>query len=84
MKAEFTSLVKSIFENPELLKTYVASKTISIGQAKEILRTINTYNSKDCACCRRFDRNKLKISPVENILEPILDIAQINVSKKRY
>lgn len=84
MKREFNSLTKTIFENPELLKIYVNEKMISDEQAHIILNHINKLNSKTCVCCRRYDPAKLKVSPIEKDLEPLLDIAQMVVMEKRY
>jgi hypothetical protein len=83
-KREFSSIVKNIFENPESLKTYINDKKLSNDQSKIILKVIDTLNSKNCSCCRRFDANKLQLTPIQKELEPLLDIAQINVKTRNY
>jgi hypothetical protein len=83
-KREFSALVKSIFENPELLKIYVNEKKISNDQSQIVLKHIMKLNSKACVCCRKFDVGKLSMMPIEKDLEPLLDIAQANVKVKSY
>lgn len=83
-KREFSSVVKSVFENPEILKNLINEKKISNDQSKIILKTVNKLNSKTCACCRRFDPSKLQMGPIEKELEPLLDIAQNVVKAKTY
>lgn len=83
-KREFATLVRSIFEHPETLKTMIVEKKLSNDQSKIILKLIHKLNSKTCVCCRRFDVSKLQMSPVEKDFEPLLDIAQENVKTKTY
>jgi len=83
-KREFSALVKNIFENPEMLKTYINDKKLSNDQSKVVLALVNKFNSKSCACCRKFDVSKLQLSPIEKDLEPLLDIAQANVKTRSY
>ena len=83
-KREFSAIVRNIFENPETLKTYISDKKLSNDQSKVVLAIINKLNSKTCACCRKFDATKLKVTPIEAELEPLLDIAQVNVKSKSY
>lgn len=84
MKREFSALIKSIFENPELLKSFIDQKRISNDQGKIVLSIINSLNSKSCVCCRKFDATKLRTTPIERELEPLLDIAQTTVKEKRF
>jgi hypothetical protein len=84
IKREFSALVKNIFENPETLKGLINDKKLSNDQSKIILKVIDSFNSKTCSCCRRFDSNKLQLSPIQPELEPILDIAQGNVKARSY
>jgi hypothetical protein len=74
-KREFTVIIKSIFENPEVLKTYIASNALTTKQAKAIFQLVNTFNSKDCICCRKFDTKKIITRPIPEDLTPVLDIA---------
>lgn len=83
-KREFSSVVKSIFENPESLKKLISDKIISNDQSKTIFKIVNALNSKTCACCRKFDPSKLQLSPIESELEPLLEIAQSNVKLRSY
>lgn len=83
-KREFAALVKTIFENPETLKSLINEKKISNDQSKVVLQLIHKLNSKTCVCCRRFDAAKLQMAPVERDLEPLLDIAQGNVKSRTY
>jgi hypothetical protein len=83
-KREFSRVVKSVFENPEMLKSFVNSKNISKDQSKTILKSVDKLNSKTCACCRKFDPTKLNMTPIVEELEPLLDIAQANVRKGNY
>ena len=85
-KREFIIIVKTIFENPENIKAYVNNKSISNDQSKDIIRCIfsEKLNSKKCSCCRRFDQNKLQLTPIEEVFEPLLEIAKTNVKSRRY
>lgn len=83
-KREFSNIIKNVFENPEVLKTFIGDKKISNEQSKSVLKLVNALNSKTCACCRRFDPTKLQMSPVDKDLEPILDIAKDNVKTRSY
>jgi len=83
-KREFAALAKTIFENPETLKSLITEKKISNDQSKIILQLIHKLNSKTCVCCRRFDASKLQMAPVEREFEPLLDIAQGNVKSRTY
>lgn len=83
-KREFSALIKTIFENPETLKSFINDKKLSNDQAKVVLKTVDTLNSKSCGCCRRFDPTKLQLTPIVAELEPILDIAQTNVKARSY
>lgn len=83
-KREFSALVKNIFEHPEMLKALVNEKKLSNEQSKIVLKIIHKMDSKTCVCCRRFDANKLQLSPIERELEPLLDIAQTNVKARTY
>lgn len=83
-KKEFLVIVKSVFENPESLKSFVDQKKLSNEQSKLIFKFVNKLNSKTCMCCRKFDQSKLQMGPVERELEPLLDIAQTNVKAKAY
>lgn len=83
-KREFIAVVRRVFENPEALKSFVVDKKISNDQSKIILTAVNNLNSKTCACCRQFSNDKLKLSPIEKELLPLLDIAQANVKGKAY
>jgi hypothetical protein len=84
IKREFSILVKSIFDTPEILKSWINEKHLSNGDAKSILKLVNGFNSKTCGCCRRYDPNKLKLIPVDPELEPILDLARSVAEKKVY
>lgn len=83
-KQEFTTIVKSIFENPEQLKPMITEKRLSSAQAKAVLKSIQALNANSCACCRRFDPKKLVTSPIEDNLLPLLDMAQSNVKSRSY
>jgi hypothetical protein len=84
LKQEFSAVIKSIFDTPEVLKTYVAQKFIDNAQSKSILNFVNRFNSKTCVCCRRFDPTKIKMVPIDPELEPLLDVARSNAEKKSY
>lgn len=84
IKTELVNLIKSVFENPILLKNYVVDKKISNDEAKQIFNQVNNFNSKPCSCCRRFDPAKVKMNPINFALEPLLDIAQETAKTRRY
>lgn len=83
-KREFIAVVRKIFENPEVLKSLVVENKISNDQSKIILTAVNNLNFKTCACCRQFSNDKLKLSPIDKELLPLLDVAQTNVKAKAY
>lgn len=84
VKNEFAILVKSIFDTPEILKTFITAQQISNAQSKAILNFVNKLNSKTCVCCRRYDPSKVKLLPIDPELEPVLDIARSIAEKKVY
>jgi hypothetical protein len=85
IKQEFTTLVKSIFDTPEVLKTFIDQKLIDNKQSKSILQLINSFNSKTCVCCRRYDQAKVnKMIPINSELEPLVDMARSIAEKKLY
>lgn len=84
VKAEFMSLVSLIFNNPEQLKVFVENKQLSIGQAKNVFRTVNSFNSNSCFCCRKFDQRKVLFHPIDQNLQPIIDIAQSILQNKKF
>jgi len=84
IKHEFSALIKSVFENPALLKSFINEKLIDNGQSKSILQLVNKFNSKTCVCCRRYDPSKVKLIPIEPELEPLVDVARSIAEKKSY
>lgn len=82
-KQEFQSVVRNIFEHPEMIRNLIDSKKLTILQSKAIIKSINKLNTYECGCCRRFDATKLQF-PIQKDLEPIIDIAQSNVRTKNY
>ena|SRR5277367_2927991 len=82
-KKEFQSIVRAIFENPEVLKALIKQKLLTIAQSKAIIKSVNKLNSKECGCCRIFDYNKIQL-PISKELEPIIDIAQFNLKTRTF
>jgi hypothetical protein len=82
-KQEFQNIIRSIFEQPETLKTMIADKKLTVAQAKAIIKSVNKLNAMDCGCCRRFDAAKLPL-PIQKELDPIINIAYVNVRTKNY
>lgn len=78
---EFTTIIKYYFDHPHTVKDLVKEKKISLDEGIAILKTINSLNRNPCACCRAFDVKKLNLSPIDDSLIPMLDIAQENVKK---
>lgn len=75
IKKRFGELIEELFNYPLSINRYVAYGYISKNQAKQIRNNLNTLNYYTCLCCRKFDKTKL-IIPVEEVLEPIIDIAK--------
>lgn len=84
IKKDYTNYVKAIFDDPSQLKGLITNKKITPDNARNILRKVNSFNAKDCACCRRFDMSKLQMGPLDPELEPLLDIVQETARKKNY
>jgi hypothetical protein len=82
-KQEFQHLLRSIFENPETLKAMIADKKLTVVQSKAIIKSVNKLNARDCGCCRSFDATKLPL-PIQKELDPIIDIAHVNVRAKNF
>ena len=83
MKQEFSTLVKSIFDNPENLKTYVSNKKLSKDQAKAIFKNLHRFNINKCPCCRKFDASLLT-TPIDMEFEPLIDLARETAKAKAY
>jgi hypothetical protein len=84
VKHDFLQFVKSIFENPTILKSYIDQNKLSNDQSKVIISKLNILNSKSCGCCRRFDSKKLSMNPISIELEPLLEIAQQIAKQRNY
>lgn len=84
IKEEFSKLIRSVFDNPTILKSFIDEKLIDNNQSKSILQLVNKCNSKTCVCCRRYDPSKIKLVPVEPDLEPLVDVARNIAEKKNY
>jgi hypothetical protein len=84
VRYDFLLLVKSIFNNPILLKSYIDENKLSNDQSKIIFNKLNTLNSKLCGCCRKFDDKKLSMNPINIELEPLLDMAQQIAKRRNY
>lgn len=82
-KQEFHNIIRAIFENPESLKLFISEKKLSVAQSKAVIKSLNKLNAKQCACCRTFDPAKLQL-PIPKELDPIIDIAHINVRTRNY
>jgi hypothetical protein len=78
---EFTNLIKYYFDHPHTVKDLVKEKKISVDEGRAILKTIHSLNRNPCACCRVFDIKKLNLSPIDDSLIPMLDMAQESVKK---
>jgi hypothetical protein len=83
-RREFVSLVKRVFESPEIMKQMLLEKRLSNEQAKQILAALDNLSQGACYCCKRFDQYRLHLKPIEPILEPLLEIARQNVKAKLY
>jgi hypothetical protein len=83
IKKEFAILVHQIFDDPNILSSFVRETRISKSQGRSIMRHINTLNAETCSCCRKFDQDKLKL-PIKAELEPLIDIVQSSVKHKQY
>jgi hypothetical protein len=83
-RREFVSLVKTVFEAPEIMRQWLLDKKLSNEQAKEILIATDKMAMGACFCCKRFDQYRLKLTPIEPSLEPLLDIARQSVKAKLY
>jgi hypothetical protein len=82
-KQEFLNIIRDIFENPEVLKTMIGDKKLTVAQSKAIIKSVNKLNARECGCCRSFDANKLPM-PIQKELDPIIDIAHTIVRTKNY
>lgn len=84
VKSEVERLVISIFDDPPSIKGMVKMGVLTKSQARITLRCINGYNACVCGCCRKMDIDKFRVSPIEEALYPILDMAQTNVKAEEY
>lgn len=83
MKREFITVLKSVFDNPESLKSFITNKKLSREQAKLIFKNLHKFNKNKCPCCRQFDQ-KLLTTPIDTELEPLIDIAQSSAKSRTY
>lgn len=84
IKDEFVIIVRSIFERPNSLKQYVNNGQVDNDQSQAIFKSINELNDRPCVCCRHFAYHKLCLTPIDKTLEPLLEIAKINVKTRNY
>lgn len=82
---EFVSLIRCVFETPEVMKRWLLEKQITEDQAKRVLSAINKHHHYGrCYCCKRFDVGSLNLTPIDDDLQPLLHIAQLAVKSKLY
>ena len=85
VKRDIANLAQIIFANPTIIKTYIDKKIISTEEAFATLDYLNSFNIKQCLCCRCFDDYMFSKEGLSNIseLQPLIEMAQYEL-KVRY
>ena len=83
VKKEFIAVIRRVFDKPQELKAMIASGKLTNDQGKQILTKLVELNTNsDCVCCRKFDQRKLPLQPIDQVFEPLLDVA-IEIAKTK-
>lgn len=83
-RTEFMHIAKALFESPEMMKQWLLDKWITNEQAKAVLTGLDRLSRKNCYCCKRFDQMLVAMTPIDQDLQPLLEIAKRTVKAKLY